>query len=39
MRTNKLTTAHSMKSEEILFAIAMLCTMSTLLLSFGSVPL
>ena len=39
MRTNQLTTAHSMKSEEILFAIAMLCTMSTLLLSFGSVPL
>ena len=39
MRTNELTTAHSMKSEEILFAIAMLCTVSTLLLSFSSIPL
>ena len=39
MRTNQLTYAHTMKSEEILFAIAILCTVSTLLLSLGSVPL
>ena len=39
MRTNELTTALTTKSEEFLFAIAMLCTVSTLLLSLGSIPL